>query len=180
MSGTADSERPRVFVGLGSNLGPRAELIHSALVELGSLPLVRVRQASRLFETAPVGGPSGQGPFLNACAELVTELGPRDLLGELHGIERRHGRQRGAETRNGPRTLDLDLLLYGRLRLDEPGLCLPHPRMEKRLFVLLPLAELAPDWILEGCQRSVRARADELLDKEVAAWVRPFSAPART
>ncbi len=152
----------RAYIALGSNLGASSALLDAALVELNSLPLVRVQQVSSFQETEPVGGPPGQGRFLNACASLETELSPHALLEQMHAIERRHGRQRGLEVRNGPRTLDLDLLLYGDLVLASPGLCLPHPRMEERTFVLGPLAEIAPELQLPLCRRTVRQRLREL------------------
>ena len=102
--------------------------------------MVRVSSA---IETPPVGGPPGQGPYLNAAAELATHLAPRALLARLLEVERSLGRER--REKNGPRTIDLDLLLYDALVLDEPGLTLPHPRMHERRFVLAPLAEIAPD-----------------------------------
>src|SRR5205814_2232068 len=98
---------------------------------------------SSMYETAPVGGPPGQGPYLNAAARLHTELGPRALLDLLLETERRLGRVR--DVRHGPRTIDLDLLLYDEQVLHVPGLELPHPRLHERWFVLAPLAEIAAD-----------------------------------
>jgi 2-amino-4-hydroxy-6-hydroxymethyldihydropteridine diphosphokinase len=129
-----------IFIGLGSNLGDRAGHIRDALRELAEAGDIRVVACSRVHETEPVGGPPGQPPYLNAVAELATDLAPRDLLVRLLEIERRHGRQRGVP--NGPRTLDLDLLLYRDLVVDEPDLCVPHPRMWQRSFVMEPLAEI--------------------------------------
>jgi 2-amino-4-hydroxy-6-hydroxymethyldihydropteridine diphosphokinase len=129
-----------VFIGLGSNLGDRAGHIRAALQELGEAGDIRVLRCSALHETAPVGGPRGQPAFLNAAAELATRLTPRSLLVRLLAIEARHGRVRGA--RNGPRTLDLDLLIYRDKCIDEPCLTVPHPRMWEREFVLAPLREL--------------------------------------
>jgi 2-amino-4-hydroxy-6-hydroxymethyldihydropteridine diphosphokinase len=134
----------RAFVGLGSNLGDREATIRSALAELGATPGIEVRAVSQLRETDPVGYVD-QPRFLNGAAELETTLEPRELLAVLLGIERRFGRDRAAGPRFGPRTLDLDLLLYDDLVLAEPGLELPHPRLHERLFVLEPLAELDPD-----------------------------------
>ena len=156
----------RAFIALGSNLGARSALLDAALVELNSLPLVRVEQVSSFHETEPVGGPAGQGRFLNACARVETEMPPADLLAELHAIERRHGRQRGGGTRNGPRTLDLDLLMYGDLVVSSPGLCVPHPSLEERVFVLAPLAEIAPDLTLLRCRRTVSQRLGDLLGSQ--------------
>ena len=130
----------RVYVALGSNLGDRAGHLCAALDALRATPGVRVRRCSTFHETAPVGGPPGQGPYLNAVAELETDLPPRVLLERLQDIERACGRVRGA--RDDPRTLDPDLLIHGERSIDEPGLVLPHPRMWQRSFVLAPLAEL--------------------------------------
>lgn len=131
----------RVFVGLGANLGdPRATLAR-ALEALARLPQTRLVAASPLYRSAPV---DARGPdFLNAVAELSTTLGPRDLLLALQSIEQTQGRER--PYRHAPRTLDLDLLLYGQRVVDEPGLTVPHPRLHQRAFVLRPLADLAPE-----------------------------------
>lgn len=134
-----------VYVGLGSNLGDRVARLREALRALGALPKTELVAVSPLYETSPVGGPP-QGAFLNAVAQLLTELPPRRLLQELLALEVRAGRVRGAE-RNAPRPLDLDLLLYGDLRLEEPGLVVPHPRLAERAFVLEPLCELAPELV---------------------------------
>jgi 2-amino-4-hydroxy-6-hydroxymethyldihydropteridine diphosphokinase len=133
----------RAFVGLGSNLGKRKELIGSALELLASEEGIEVRAVSTLRETDPVGYEE-QPRFLNGAAELATELSPRELLERLLAIERRLGRVRGKGPRFGPRTIDLDLLLYGEETVDEPGLELPHPRLHERRFALEPLAELDP------------------------------------
>lgn len=132
----------RVFVGLGANLGdPRATLAR-ALEDLARLPQTRLVAASPLYRSAPV---DARGPdFLNAVAELSTTLEPRDLLLALQAIEQTHGRER--PYRHAPRTLDLDLLLYGQRVIDEPGLTVPHPRLHERAFVLRPLADLAPEF----------------------------------
>jgi 2-amino-4-hydroxy-6-hydroxymethyldihydropteridine diphosphokinase len=133
-----------IFIALGSNLGDREENIRSALRALGEAGDVRVLRCSSLHETEPVGGPPGQGRYLNAAAELQTDLSPRELLARLLEIERRHGRAR--TERFGPRTLDLDLLLYHHLVIAEPDLTVPHPRMWVRPFVMGPLSEIcAPD-----------------------------------
>ena len=132
------------YVGLGSNLGERDSIMRAALVELDSLPQVKVERVSSFVENPAVGGPPGQPAFLNACAELRTSLAPSELLFAMHAIEQRHGRRRGEAVRDGPRTLDLDLLLYGSLVIDRPDLCVPHPRLEQRWFVLKPLAQLIP------------------------------------
>lgn len=137
-----------VHVGLGSNLGDRLVNLASAVRSFtrhpdlaGHVELVR---ASLAYETDPVG-PPGQGPYLNAAATIRTDLPPERLLAAFLDLERSAGRDRAGEPRNGPRTLDLDLLLDGTTVLDRPGLTLPHPRLRERGFVLIPLAEIAPD-----------------------------------
>lgn len=131
------------YVALGSNLGDRRHHLDEAVVALKQQPgIVNVR-ASRWWETAPVGGPPGQQHYLNGVLELQTFLAPRELLALLLDLERRQGRLRSEP--NTPRTLDLDLLLYGDAVLNEPDLIIPHPRMHERTFVLGPLAELAPN-----------------------------------
>jgi 2-amino-4-hydroxy-6-hydroxymethyldihydropteridine diphosphokinase len=133
----------RAFVGLGSNLGDPEELIASALELLAGEEGIEVLAVSSLRETDPVGF-EDQPRFLNGAAELATELAPRELLERLLAIERRLGRIRGEGPRFGPRTIDLDLLLYGEETVQEPGLTLPHPRLHERRFVLEPLVELDP------------------------------------
>ncbi len=131
----------RAFVGLGSNLGERETLIRLALDDLARLPGTRLVRASSLYDTEPVGEVE-QPNFLNAVAQLDTELTARQLLWNLQLVERRLGRVRAQ--RWGPRTMDLDLLLFGDLVLDEPDLRLPHPELLRRAFVLVPLVELDP------------------------------------
>jgi 2-amino-4-hydroxy-6-hydroxymethyldihydropteridine diphosphokinase len=145
----------RAFVGLGSNLGDPQGLLAAALELLGSEEGIEVVAVSTLRETDPVGY-EDQPRFLNGAAELDTELPPRELLGRLLEIERRLGRVRGQGPRFGPRTIDLDLLLVDGVILDEPGLTLPHPRLQERRFVLEPLAELDPALEIPG-RGSVRA-----------------------
>jgi 2-amino-4-hydroxy-6-hydroxymethyldihydropteridine diphosphokinase len=130
------------YLALGSNLGDRASYLQAALNSLRQHPHIDLRQVSSFWETAPVGGPEGQSAYLNAAAIVSTILTPQELLQLLLEIERQHGRLRAE--RFGPRTLDLDLLLYEELRLQEQDLILPHPRMHERTFVLGPLAEIAP------------------------------------
>jgi len=137
----------KVFVGLGSNLGERESLIRLALDDLARLPSTRVVRASSLYDTEPVGEVD-QPNFLNAVVQLDTELTARRLLWNLQLIERRLGRTR---TRHwGPRTIDLDLLLYGDLRIEEPDLRVPHPELTRRAFVLVPLVELDPMLVHPG------------------------------
>ena len=130
------------FVGLGSNLGDRARAIQSAAELIGA------RRLSSIRETEP-WGVSDQPRFLNAVAEVDTHLSAWGLLERLLEVERGLGRVR-AGPRWGPRTIDLDLLVYGGERIDEPGLTVPHPRLAERLFALEPLAELAPDLVIPG------------------------------
>lgn len=139
----------RAAIAFGSNLGDRAHHISAAVAALRATPGVHVDAVSRLIETAPVG-PVSQGPFLNAAATLRTTLSPEALLARLMEIERAQGRDRSAGERWGPRTLDLDLLLYGRARLHSATLTLPHPRLHERRFVLQPLSEIAPTWQVPG------------------------------
>ena len=134
----------RSYVGLGSNLGEREAFLVGARTALAATPAVRVAAASRLYETEPVGPP--QGRYLNAVLALDTTLDARGLLERLLALERAAGRRRVPE-RNAPRTLDLDLLLFGEARLDTPELTLPHPRLHERAFVLVPLAEIAADLV---------------------------------
>jgi 2-amino-4-hydroxy-6-hydroxymethyldihydropteridine diphosphokinase len=128
------------YVGLGSNVGDREASLRSAVELLKELGPVRV---SSIRETDPVGV-TDQPKFLNAVAEVDTEVSARDLLERLLAIERQLGRDRSAETRWGPRAIDLDLLLYGSETIDEPGLTVPHPRLAERRFALEPLHELDP------------------------------------
>lgn len=131
----------RCLVALGSNLGDRHGVVRGGLAELGRLPRTRLLRGSRPVETPPER-PSDGGPFVNAVALLESDLSPRQLLAALLSLERRFGRKRGGT--RGPRTLDLDLILYGVLRHDEPGLIVPHPRFRERAFVVEPAAEVAP------------------------------------
>jgi 2-amino-4-hydroxy-6-hydroxymethyldihydropteridine diphosphokinase len=134
---------PRAYVGLGSNLGDREATIRAALAELDAADGVDVIAVSTLVDTAPVGY-TDQPRFLNGAAALESRLPPRELLELLLAVEARFGRDRALVPAQGPRTLDLDLLLYGEARVDEPGLEIPHPRLHERAFVLGPLAELDP------------------------------------
>jgi 2-amino-4-hydroxy-6-hydroxymethyldihydropteridine diphosphokinase len=135
------------FVGIGSNLGDRERELRRAIDLLSEEEGIEVVAVSTLRETEPVG-PVEQGPFLNGALEVRTELSPRDLLGRLLAVEQRLGRVR--DVRFGPRTIDLDLLVYGAEVVDEPGLAVPHPRLHERRFALEPLAELAPGLVVPG------------------------------
>ena len=158
MPETTAAERPLVeaFVGLGANLGDAAAQVRQALVWLDELPGTRVQSASRLWRSAPL---QADGPdYCNAVASLVTTLTAPALLAALQALEARAGRQR--PYRNAPRTLDLDLLLYGQGRIDSPTLTVPHPRLLQRAFVLVPLAEVAPQRV---SPEALRAVADQPL-----------------
>lgn len=147
----------RVFIGVGSNLGDREHYIKQAKSRLVQIPGVYLIQNSVLYETEPVGGPP-QGKFLNAVWEIEAEVSPRELLGHLQSIESALGRQRNI--RNGPRTIDLDILIYGDQVIHEKDLQIPHPRLAERWFVLKPLWDLAADLIPPVFNKSVC----ELLD----------------
>jgi len=161
----------KVYIGLGSNLAdPRAQVEH-ALSALADLPQTRLLRRSRLYRSAPWGR-ADQPEFVNAVAGLQTELTPRELLDALLAIERKAGRERNA-TRWGPRVLDLDILVYGDQSIDEPGLHVPHPHLHERAFVLLPLAEIAPDLAVPG-----RGRVAQLMRHIDPAGCRPLEIAA--
>jgi 2-amino-4-hydroxy-6-hydroxymethyldihydropteridine diphosphokinase len=155
---------PHAAIALGSNLGDRNASLLAAVRQIAQLPATTVVRTSPAIETAPVippvppGGETTNndsgGPYLNAVAIIETELPPRELLDALLTIERDLGRVRAPGNRWGPRTIDLDLLLYDQLVLNEPGLVLPHPRLHLRRFVLDPLAHVAPNWVVPTLGRS--------------------------
>jgi 2-amino-4-hydroxy-6-hydroxymethyldihydropteridine diphosphokinase len=132
---------PTAYLALGSNLGARPELLRQALDQLRTVPGIRLVRVSTFYETAPVGGPPGQGSYLNAAAAIDTDLTPAELLGALLRIEANLGRVR--REKDGPRTIDLDILLYDGFVWNDPDLTVPHPRLHERSFVLRPLAEIA-------------------------------------
>lgn len=138
-------EGVEVLIALGANLGDRRATLDGAVAALAAEPGLAVLGVSPWIETRSVGGPDGQPDYLNGAARLACELTARALLERLFAIERRFGRDRARELRRGPRPLDLDLLVYGDEEIDEPGLVVPHPRLEERVFVLAPLAHLVPD-----------------------------------
>lgn len=148
----------QAFIGLGANLGDAQAAVQRSLAALAQLPHTRLTARSSLYRSAPVdaGGPD----FVNAVAELHTTLAPEALLAELQRLELAEGRER--PYRNAPRTLDLDLLLYGDMRIDTPRLTVPHPRMMARAFVLLPLAEIAPQRVTAA---QLQAVADQSIDR---------------
>jgi 2-amino-4-hydroxy-6-hydroxymethyldihydropteridine diphosphokinase len=139
---------PEVYLGLGSNLGNRAANLAAAREALARNVLTGMR-ASSIYETEP-WGPAPQGRYLNQVVVGSTELTPRALLAKLFEIERVLGRNRAREQRFGPRTIDLDILLYDDRAVSEPDLQIPHPRLLERPFVLVPLAEIAPDVRVKG------------------------------
>jgi len=150
---------PRAYIALGSNLGDREKTIRGAVAALEADPDIAVVAVSTLIDTEPVGVVD-QPRFLNGVAALDTDLSARQLLDVLLDVERRFGRLRDGAVPQGPRTLDLDLLLYGDDEIDEPGLRVPHPRMHEREFVLGPLEELAPGLEVpgKGAIQTLRAR----------------------
>lgn len=152
------------YIGLGANLNDPAAQIEHAFDELDRISDTRLIARSSLYVSAPVGFVD-QPDFINAVAQLETTLAPRALLAALLEIEQRHGRARSF--RNAPRTLDLDLLLYGAAHFDEDHLTLPHPRMTERAFVLRPLTELAPNLVIPGRGRAADWIA-ECADQSVA------------
>ncbi|MCB2017962.1 MAG: 2-amino-4-hydroxy-6-hydroxymethyldihydropteridine diphosphokinase [Hydrogenophaga sp.] len=146
--------RPEVtaYVALGANLGDAVQALRDALKALNQTPDIRLTRSSRLYRTAPV---DASGPdYLNAVAEVRTTLTAPALLTALQSIENAAGRER--PYRNAPRTLDLDLLLYGSARIDSPTLTVPHPRMWERAFVLVPMAEVAPELVPSDAVSSVK------------------------
>lgn len=157
-----------IFLGLGSNLGDRSVYLEKALKEME--PEVRVLRRSAIYETTPWGF-EDQEDFLNMVVEAESELAPLDLLKKLKETEKRVGRQ--ATFRNGPREIDIDILLYGEIEFVEGGLLIPHPRLHERAFMLVPLADLAPDLEIPGVVKS----AAELLGDLDASKVRKYGKP---
>lgn len=154
-----ETPRATAYVGLGSNVGAPQAQVARALRELEGLPDTRLIRHSSLYETEPVGLRDQPG-FINAVAIVETALSARALLDGLLDIEQRHGRVR--TVKNGPRTLDLDILLYGNARIDEDGLTIPHPRMHERGFVLEPLLEIDADCEIPGLGRAAQYRDQAL------------------
>lgn len=154
-----------VYIGLGSNLSNPQSQVSRALLALDTLPRTRLLARSSLYRSAPVGY-LNQPDFINAVAQLETELAPRELLDALLALEHAHGRTR--EFLNAPRTLDLDLLLYGDLQHHEHGLTVPHPQMHRRTFVLIPLLEIAPECMIPGigaAAAALRQCGDQQLER---------------
>ena len=164
-------ERLTAYLGLGSNLGLREDNLLRAIDLLR--PLVRVHCSSSVYQTAPWGYVE-QPIFLNCVLEVTSTLAPHRLLDSVIGLEREMGRQRGA--RYGPRLIDVDILLYGNLNLDHSDLQIPHPRMHMRAFVLVPLAELAPNLNHPALNCSIAALAQRVNGKEgVTIWGPPLA-----
>lgn len=134
------------YIGIGGNLGDARATVEQAIARLATLPRTQLLKASSLYRTAPVD--SSGDDYVNAVAQLATSLAPMDLLRALQQVELDHGRER--PYRNAPRTLDLDVLLYGDVQLDGEELLIPHPRMMQRAFVLAPLLELDPAIVIPG------------------------------
>jgi 2-amino-4-hydroxy-6-hydroxymethyldihydropteridine diphosphokinase len=153
------------YIALGSNLGDRRGHLHKALQGLRTRPGIAVTRVSAFHETAPVGGPPDQGPYLNAAAELQTDLTPEELLRVLLDVEHQLGRVR--REHHGPRTIDLDLLLYGNEVRNDSELILPHPRMHERSFVLGPLSEIAPQVVHPVLGRTVLELREAVQKKEM-------------
>lgn len=162
----ATKEAITAYIGIGANLGDPLEQVTSAIAALATLPMTRLLGTSSAYRSAPMGGmrDDSQPDYVNAVVRIQTLLDARTLLDRLLDIENRHGRFRSFP--NAPRTLDLDLLLFGEQQIDQPGLCVPHPRMHLRRFVLDPLIEIAPDLYIPG-QGAVARLATATLDQAV-------------
>lgn len=167
------------FVGLGSNMGDSVGILQSAFAALDGLDATRLLQPSALYRT-PAWGLTAQPDFINAVAMLETTLAPQALLASMLQIEREAGRERrdDGSDRWGPRTLDLDLLLYGDATVDEPGLRVPHPHLHERAFALVPLLEIAPEVVIPGfgpARKALAAMASE--DVEALTYATPPQPP---
>ncbi|WP_320164623.1 2-amino-4-hydroxy-6-hydroxymethyldihydropteridine diphosphokinase [uncultured Trichococcus sp.] len=155
---------PTVYIALGTNLEPRADHLEKALELFRSLPDVEVKRVSSIYESKPVGY-LDQPDFLNLVFEAETDLLPLDLLDSCQSIEQELGRVR--TIRFGPRTLDVDIVLYGAESLEEERLIVPHPRMQERAFVLLPLQELNPEFLVPKWNKTVNALVAELQPEDL-------------
>ena len=164
---------PLSYIALGSNLGDRYSTLSAAVRRLRAEPGLRVVATSEFYETAPVNCPPGSGGFLNAVVAVETERDPHELLQLLLRVERQFGRVRSEP--NSPRTLDLDLVFYGDIVIATPELTVPHPRMHERAFVLVPLAEIAPDAVHPVLKKAARELAAEIAREEVRVAPRPPS-----
>ncbi len=153
------------FIGLGSNLGEPSDQLRLAISDIDQLPDTRVLASSAFYRSAPIGY-LDQPDFVNAVVKIETRLAPRQLLSTMLSIERQYGRERTFS--NAPRTLDLDVLLYGDMQIDEPGLTIPHPHMHRRAFVLQPLLEVEPDCMIPSVgsvRQALQGCLDQVLEK---------------
>jgi|YNPNPStandDraft_1061719.scaffolds.fasta_scaffold02136_6 2-amino-4-hydroxy-6-hydroxymethyldihydropteridine diphosphokinase len=160
-----------VFVGIGSNVGSPAAQVRDAVGRLARLPGTAVVRVSSLYRTEPVGREE-QDWFVNAVAQLESSLPPRQLMGELLAVEEEMGRMR--TTPGGPRVIDLDILLFGDLVMDEAGLRIPHPRLHERRFVLVPLCEVAPHALHPVLKKETRELLAELKDTKCVEFLEPW------
>lgn len=158
-----------VYIGLGSNIEPRKQYLEDAIKKLRENVQIKVEKTSSIYETAPVGY-TDQDPFLNMVIEIKTSLTNLELLEACQQIEQQLGREK--TFKNGPRTIDLDILFYNREFRDLENLQLPHPRLHKRAFVLVPLCEIAPNIIMPNTGRKVDELLDELPDKDKKSVVK--------
>ncbi|OPL11048.1 MAG: hypothetical protein AVO34_02825 [Firmicutes bacterium ML8_F2] len=158
------------YIGLGSNLGTRLSNLRQSLTLLSQVPAIKIKEVSPVYETEPVGGPA-QGYYLNACASLLTTLPPETLMRAMLDVENRIGRIR--IERWGPRTIDLDLLVYEDEVINTPLLNLPHPRLCERCFVLIPLADIAPNLTIPGLSINIRKLLSECLSDEDVRYYLP-------
>jgi 2-amino-4-hydroxy-6-hydroxymethyldihydropteridine diphosphokinase len=173
---TMGTSMARIYLSLGSNMGDRAANLGRAIKELGKRG-VRVKRRSSLYETEPVEFRE-QAWFLNAAAEAETELGPADLLAAALAVEQEMGRERRVP--RGPRVIDIDILLYGDEAIDSAELKIPHPRMAERRFVLVPLAEIAPEAMHPVAKKSVRELLAETTDRSEVRRIAGGKRPDRS
>jgi 2-amino-4-hydroxy-6-hydroxymethyldihydropteridine diphosphokinase len=160
-----------IFLSLGSNLGNRETYLQRALNRLREHPQITLTQLSSVYETEPVGNVD-QDSFLNMVAQGETSLSPEQLLHVIQNVEQDLGRRR--EIYWGPRTIDIDILLYNNKRIDSEELVIPHPRMTERAFVLIPLAEIAPGWIIPGVEKNILELVDLVQGEGVRKWKTRF------
>ena len=165
----------RAYIAIGSNLGDRRAYLQAGIREVAALPGTRIAAVSHAYETRPLG-PVAQPDFLNAVLAIATSLAPEPLLAALLAAEKKHQRQRRIHW--GPRTLDLDLLLYGERVVENATLTLPHPRMNERGFVLVPLCEIAPELHHPQTGRPFATHLSALPDAEDTCAVGPLTLPA--